>query len=894
MGTKLTWALLINVLLYTSSFAQIKVKGTVKTITGTPVPFATVAILKPDNGTILFYSLSDKNGSYSINVPDNQAGIERLSLQVSCLGYQKSSRQLHKDTATYHFILKEESKDLSPVIIKGERARLKLRGDTLSYDAAAFANPNDRVIEDVIKRLPGIEVDEGGKIKYNGKNITNFYIEGDNLLDDKYAIGTKNIPNKVVDQIQVFENHQPIKVLSEITVTDQVDMNITLKDDAKIKPINQAQLGAGLPGNYDGALTSLLFMKKYKAINYLKANNTGMDLSDEVTSFNINDLLNKLDIRKPDNLLSLGSVTKPQLPKSRYLFNNTGMVNTNNLVTLKNDIQLKTNIYYLYDHQQQDYQSETTIALPGSTVHYTEQQKNNAFPNQLHTQVNLNINKATYYLNNTLVADYNPQSSNSFLNTNGTEVNQALKNSLRNFSNEFNYMFSSSQKALEFYSYVNSVNEPQELVINPGLNAGYFNEGKPFKGLNQTTSIPSFFTNTYFKFQFATLKFRQSYKIGVNTQHEHLRSSLSKTVMGNEESQLLDSGVNNLQWNRNKLFLENNYQWKGNNFTFDFSLPLSYQHIGYSDSAYQQETYRKHLIFNPKARLKYNSGLENSLTLDYRYNTSFGGIEDVYTGYILKNYRTVNSNSAPVFESNTHTANLGFLYKKTLKVFFANLNVAYSYKTMDNISTRIITDNIEQQLVVPLTNNVNSLNLYGGISKYIFSLSTTVSGNINWAVNKINQIQNDQLLPFNNYNTVITGNVNSKLSDWLYVTYSINYNHFQSAQQNDNLVAANQPKINQIQQKIVFDFQALSNLNFNVTGEQLYSQQSFYNTSNVYFIDLLLRYKLNKYPADLEAGIQNIANVENFSTTTVNANTTIINQYAIRGRVALFKISFNF
>src|SRR5690606_4406069 len=117
---------------------------------------------------------------------------------------------------------------------------------------------------------------------------------------------------------------------------------------------------------------------------------------------------------------------------------------------------------------------------------------------------------------------------------------------------------------------------------------------------------------------------------------------------------------------------------------------------------------------------------------------------------------------------------------------------------------------------------------------------------------------------------------------------------FQSEQRGGNLIVADRPKIDQVRQKLVVDFQASSNLNFNMTGEQLYSRQSFYNTSNVYFFDLLLRYKLDKYRADIEAGIQNIANVEQFSTTMVDANTTITNQYAIRGRMALLKLSFSF
>src|SRR5690606_27517943 len=231
---------------------------------------------------------------------------------------------------------------------------------------------------------------------------------------------------------------------------------------------------------------------------------------------------------------------------------------------------------YLFDHQQQDYQSQTSIFLPNDTIHYNEQQSNNSYPNQLHAQLNLNINKTSYYLNNTFIADYNPQSANSLLNTNGNEVKQSIQNNLRNFSNELNYMLKTNKKALEFYSYINRVNEPQTLKISPGLNAEYFNNGDPYQGLNQTTSIPSFFTNSYFTLHYGSLKLKQSYKIGVNTQHENLRSSLSKIILDNEGSLPLDSGINNLQWNRNKLYIENNYTWQEDKFQLDFSLPLSY------------------------------------------------------------------------------------------------------------------------------------------------------------------------------------------------------------------------------------------------------------------------------------------------------------------------------
>lgn len=188
-------------------------------------------------------------------------------------------KQVLAGKTTYDFVLQSEGRNLPPVVIKGERSRFNIRGDTVSYDVLAFSSPQDRVIEDVLKKMPGIQVDDKGKISYNGRAITNFYLDGDNLLDDKYAIGTKNIPNKVVDKVQVMENHQPVKALSGKAFTEQVDINITFRDSAKLRPISQARIGAGLPDNYDEMLSTMLFKGKYKSINYFKTNNTGTDLA---------------------------------------------------------------------------------------------------------------------------------------------------------------------------------------------------------------------------------------------------------------------------------------------------------------------------------------------------------------------------------------------------------------------------------------------------------------------------------------------------------------------------------------------------------------------------------------------------------------------------------------
>jgi hypothetical protein len=876
-------------------FSQIKVKGIVRDTLGGYIPYATITVINNADQAVLYYGSSNKSGAFEIEIPQIVAHPDSLSLQATSVGYKKLIKPFVKGTMFYDLVLKEESKNLAPVVIKGERAKVKLNGDTVSYNAKAFSSPNDRVIEDVIKKLPGIQVDDKGKITYNGTAITNFYIDGDNLFDDKYVIGTRNIPNNIVDKIQVFENHQPIKVLAKKTVTGQVDMNITLKDTAHVKPINHAEIGAGLPGNYDGTLNSLIFFKKYKAINYFKTNNTGTDLADEVTSFNLEDFLSQLDIPKPNNLLSLGTVGAPDLPKYRYLLNHTGMINTNNLFTLHNDVQLKTNIYYLYDHQLQDYNSQTTFLLHDGAVRYTENQRADIYPDQLHAQINLNINKENYYLNNILITDYNKQDGNSLLNTNGAVIQQKLTDHLHNLSNEFNYIGNGKNNhAIEIYSFIKVIAEPQNLTITPGISADYFNDGISFSELDQSATIPSVFTNTYLSFHLATPKFKQSYRIGFNSQNEHLQTSLSKIQADGSPAVQLDSGINDLHWVRNKIYLLTQYEWEMDKLKLTLSLPLAYQYIAYSDKGFQLNQNRNDFIFNPEMHLKFETSVENYFVADYKYNSNFGGVEDIYRGYILKDYRTLDFNLAPVSTVISQTAHLGFVYRKSVNVLFANLNIAYTFKNQNNITATNINNNFQLQYNLPFPNTLNILKIYGGISKYLFFINTTVSLNALWTKSEVNQIQNGQLLPFDNYSTNITGKANSKISDWFYFNYLITYSHFQSAQRGDQTIEISESRINQLQQKATLEFSFPKAVSFNVVGEQLFSQQSFYKNSDVFFMDLTAKYRFKKYHTDLECGIQNIANVKQYNITTVNANSTVINQYTIRGRTGLIKASFNF
>ena len=93
-----------------------------------------------------------------------------------------------------------------------------------------FHRPQDRNLADVLARMPGIHVQSDGRVQYDGKPINRFYIEDMNLLGERYSLATQNLSPSDIAAVQVYENHEPIKMLRDRSQTEQAALNIKLKD----------------------------------------------------------------------------------------------------------------------------------------------------------------------------------------------------------------------------------------------------------------------------------------------------------------------------------------------------------------------------------------------------------------------------------------------------------------------------------------------------------------------------------------------------------------------------------------------------------------------------------------------------------------------------------------
>ncbi len=225
-----------------NSFAQIKMQGVVKDSIGAPLELANVIAINQETNALESFGVTNDKGKYVLSLSKNQ----KYKLQVSYIGY-KSIEEIFttKETnVTKDFILKEDN-SLDEVELTYEMP-VTIKGDTLVYNADSFKNGSERKLEDVLEKLPGVEINEDGQIEVEGKTVSKIMVEGKDFFDGDTKLATKNIPSNAVDKVQVLRNYAEVGQLSGVQNNqDNIAINIKLKEGKENFWFGDVTAGAG-------------------------------------------------------------------------------------------------------------------------------------------------------------------------------------------------------------------------------------------------------------------------------------------------------------------------------------------------------------------------------------------------------------------------------------------------------------------------------------------------------------------------------------------------------------------------------------------------------------------------------------------------------------------------
>ena len=649
------------------AMAQMRIMGTVTDKNGDPLTGAIIQMRSNGTNKMIRFGKTDNKGLFSI-----EANADSY-LEVSMLGFKKQRIDNLSNEKPLRIVMQEENITLKEVTVKASKVRE--RGDTITYNVSTFADQNDRSIGDVLSRIPGFEVNkQNGQIKFEGKPISKFYIEGLDMLGGKYGVATNSLPQVDVGSVQVMRNHQPIRVLEDFTYTDEAAVNIRMKEGAKSHWVTSFNGGAGISNDkglwkFEGF--GLRIKSDFQTMLTYKTNNTGQDISKETTSlFSLDDLEGQSDY------IQLSPPTTPHLAESRTLFNRSHAVTLNTLKRFNESSQMNVQIIYNNNRETAEGERQTVYYLPDGNRIIDNRKDYLQKDNELYALVKYEHNSANQYLKNSLSGDFNW--SHQWLDEIGTANHyQFARKPEYDIKDNLYVIRKYGNRLVSFYSNNRIISRPQSLSVD---------------SLYQHVSSQRYSTDTYAMGGIKLGRFSLSLKGGVNATLHHLESDL--TGLPDTLGLLAD----NSRFSFARFYVEPRLTYKTRDINIELTPTTEYLYEKYSkDDGHHQ------VLFSPDLSIRWYVTPRLRLSLGGSSSLEPLDASRFYQSLILQDFQYINQGYAGYLHGHTQAIRGGITYNDALKALHTILSVSRTFSTSPYTPTRqfvgdyIILSTVEQE-----------------------------------------------------------------------------------------------------------------------------------------------------------------------------------------------------
>ena len=864
-----------------SSVPQSIITGTVKDKQGEAL-IVNIMIMASDSTTIAGFTSTDKDGKYAIRYTGQ---TDSLQLTASGILIGKHSKIIANRSQTVNFTIEESNLQLKEVIITS--SKIKNVGDTISYSVAAYTDQNDRVIGDVLKKLPGIEVTLGGQISYNGKKINRFYIENLDLLQGRYGLATNNISAKDVETVEVMENHQPIKVLQDRAYSEDPAINLKLKESAKGTLALSGAAGLGYePVMWNAELIAMYFTRQKQNMTTYKSNNSGLDLSREFRShYNYERI--QMSSGSP---LSVQSAGNPPIDSKRYLNNTSHAAGFNHLTKLKESLELTTNLSYYNDRQEKESYSYFEQYLPSDSVLAIEQDVVSV--SKIHNAeigVRLNANESDYYLNNALNlrGSWNSDWGNGIIRSNADNLNENISQHLDKpsfaFDNSFSLIKNTKNNTYNTFFSIGYGHRPHVLKVIP---AGFIDAS--YASVTQDVLSKDFATLLRFTFGLKRDNFTMDYGLWGRADVRNLDTELQAEDAEGKSMSLGNEMRNDLGYNNYQGGVNQTYTYDKGQIKTRASLPLTYYVLTINNRLPGNYTNENKLIFNPSLSFTYRINTLFDLSANGSIRKSYGDMNSAYSGYIMYSYQNLLRNTIDkLFETRSDQTGLSLTYRDVFSALFFSVNAGYTHfwrNLLYGYDYRGIMS-IKTTIDQPTESELYTIGING--SKGLNFWSATVRANAGYNENHGQLLIQDEILNTRSQNYRVGASIYARPRNILGVNYSFSWN------QNRNFTieqSRNFDPIESISQSTQINIFPSRTITINLKAEHQYN--SVLTNRNNFFADMELKLRHNQIDWELE--INNLFNTQEYISANYSDISMSYYSYRLRPFSVLLKARFDF
>lgn len=873
-------------LLISISYSQNIIRGKVINQDKEIIENASITIEDSSDDSVLAFSITDKNGDYKIDVENTNI---KLNLVLTAINYEKIIQPINSISQVLNFTLKNKITKLEDVKI--DIKEIQKRGDTLTYNIKSFEGKEDRTLSDILKKIPGIEVDSNGLIKYQGTAINKFYVEGKDLMAGGYGSLTNSMPKDAVTKLQVLENHQPIKALKNSVPSERAAINIKLKKDITLT--GRAETGVGLsPFLWSAKITPMVFTKKYQYLLNYKSNNIGEDVTYELQTLSFDEGFEGLTFEnQTGNWLNVSQSELPKIDENRYLLNKTQLFSANVLTNISKNWEIKANTSFhnnKINNNGNQFSKVNIFDANGNlqnTIEYSRLNNSLTKNNQLKSQIIFSKNSDKSFFKNTTTYKGNWNSIQGSTLINSSYTNQYVSSPGYSFQNSLSAIFLVGKKLVNFKSTFNFINDLQNYFVEPINNINipqFFNINTEKVNQNVSEKTRSITNDASYIFSIKKLSIIPS--IGFEIEDKNLKTNFTGENSSNEIISFGNNFSNNIVWKKYVPSSSFSINYIGETLTFNTNFPLKYYSLNAKDNDRSFERNITKLTFEPNFNAKYKFTTELSNTFYGSINNNFGNLNSIYPSYIFSALNFTNQNSG-IQQSISQKIGGNFEYKLILYNLFFNLNYQLSQDTSNNTISQNVLDN-GQTIFQQISSKNTSINRNANIeiSKYIPKIKSKVSLEYGISSSSNNIILNDNKQLINSNGNTFSFKANNNYYNWL----TFDYNIFYSINQRGSI-----NKTNTLKSNLKILLYPVSNQTIGIYRDDYSYQFNNQNFRNQ-FVDLSYQYTIEKRKIDFELKWTNILNTKTYEEVILNDLGYTSNIIVIRPSQLFASVKFNF
>ena len=887
---------LFSFFVLTLTAQNIRFDGNIVDSKKAPLEMANVMAVNTANGAMDAYAITNDKGRFVLNLKANS----NYNVKISYLGMQNKevSVRTTSENITQIIELQEGGIQLDGVEIVREMP-VSISGDTIIYNADSFKSGTERKLEDILKKLPGVQVNADGEIEVEGKKVSKLMVEGKDFFDGDTKLGVKNIPANAVDKVQVLRNYNEVSAMKGLENNEEsVAMNIKLKEGKKNFWFGDMQAGIGVGHEesryivnpklfYYNPKVSLGLITNFNNIgelpltvqDYFKFTGGFRNMMRKGgTNFNVasNDLGISLlrNNRAKEIETQFGAGNFSYNPSKEWTLSGFGIVSSSTT----------------------DLETQSTLEILNTGV--SEERKDIA-----HQKSNLGLFKlsSSYKPSGTFQFDYDVLLKKSGQDENNDLMRTVFNGGMTNSENiatlkkqnpfsvnqNLSLYYTASEKNI-FAVEMQHLYQDEDPFYNANLQSQPFDllgytAGQNRNDINQERFVKTNKVDAKVDYYYmVTPKSNINVTLGNTYSHQNFNSNIFQ-ILDNDTRNNLDNiaNKNDVGYTFNDAFVGLHYKFIKGKFTINPGVSAhAYSMNNEQNSTEHKETFYRIL---PDIYALYQIKKAESLTYNFMMTNDFTDINQLAEGYVFSNYNSLFRGNRNLENATSQVHSIR--YFKYNMFNFENIFAFANYsRRLDAIKTAAIFEGINQTSS-PFQSNFADETLSGSGQygrSFLRNYKASASVAFNWA--KFNNIQNGDQLTTESFtqNYTIKGSTNFKNVPNLEVGYNFTINEYSNSKFYTDRPFAK------------IDYYFLNSFSFVAEYEFYHYTSKDKTVNNEYdFLTASLIYQKKDSPWEYKVSGTNLLNTTSLNDDSFTQFATRTSQYTVQPRYLIFSIKYN-